>query len=194
LEHIITIFTRLQSETLPTAKEEVQGISLSLTTSETLRLASRYIHSKGYLTDTEIAALKTCYQDLVTIVPQLNKTEKQYFASLRQLAKEVLDTAENKKLPDTEIEKRHKWRRVYNQIKDIVNEADFLGVADVVYDEYDDFNFKIYSQILKSKDESEMYKVIKSFVESDYEITLSDKEINQIIEKVKLIELDTSIS
>ena len=134
--------------------------------------------------------LDSCFSDLNKIVPQLDKHEKQYFASLRHLAKEILGVARGKILSDDEIEKRHRWKKVYNQIKTIINELDPLGVADIADDEYDDLNFRIYSQLLVDREESKVRHSIQTMLHDYYGVTVADKYLNETIGKLKSISLE----
>ncbi len=153
-------------------------------------LTSRFLSSKGHLTANEMKMLESCLSDLNKIVPQLDKNEKQYFASLRQLAKDILTFSRGKIISDDEIAKRHKWKKVYNQIKTIVNELDPLGVADIVDDEYDDLNFRIYSQLLADREDSKVRHAIQTMLHEDYGVSVTDKDLNETIEKLKNISLD----
>jgi hypothetical protein len=193
LEHIKTIFDRIYKEPFPSEKgKEILGVDLVLIDSDTIGLVSRFIGCKGHLLESEIKMLETCLSDLNKIVPELEKNEKQYFASLRHLAKDTLDYSKRRKISDNEVSKRHKWEKVYDQIKVIVNEIDPLGVSDIIDDEYDDLNFKIYSQLLKDRQDDKVFSVIKSTIEKDYEVQISGIKIREAIEKLKNINLDSS--
>ncbi len=191
MEHIKTIFDRLYIEPFPSERgKEILGVDLVLIYSDTMGLASCFMGSKGHLTTDEIKMLDSCFSDLNKIVPQLDKREKQYFASLRKLAKEILEVARGKKLSDNEIAKRHRWKKVYNQIKAIVNELDPLVVADIVDDEYDDLNFRIYSQLLVDREESKVRHSIQTMLHDYYGVTLTDKDLNETVEKLNSILLE----
>ncbi len=191
MEHIKNIFERLYTEPFPSeCGKEILGVDLVLIDSDTMGLASRFLSSKGHLTADEIRMLTSCLNDLIKIVPQLEKVERQYFASLRQLAKYILEATSGKKISDNEIAKRHQWKKVYNQIKDIVNELDPLGVADIVDDEYDDLNYRIYSQLLVDRDESKVRKSIQTMLSDYYGVTVNDNDLNETIKKLNSISLD----
>ena len=191
MEHIKNIFERLYKEPFPSeCGKEILGVDLVLIDSDTMGFASRFLGSKGHLTADEIRMLTSCLNDLKKIVPQLEKVERQYFASLRQLAKDILEATSGKKISDNEIAKRHQWKKVYNQIKDIVNELDPLGVADIVDDEYDDLNFRIYSQLLVDRDESKVRKSIQTMLSDYYGVTVADNDLNETIKKLNNISLD----
>lgn len=153
-------------------------------------LTTCFLGSKGHLTTDQINMLNSCYADLNRIVPQLDKLEKQYFASLRQLAKDLLEATSGKKLSDTEIAKRHQWKKVYNHIKDIINELDPLGVADIVDDEYDDLNFRIYSQLLVYREDSKVRNSIQRMLSEYYGVTVTDNDLYETIKKLNSISLD----
>jgi hypothetical protein len=191
LENIKTLFERLYKKPFPSeGGKEVLGVDLVLIDSDTMGLATCFLGSKGHLTTDQINMLNWCYADLNKIVPQLDKLERQYFASLRQLAKEILETTSGKKLSNNEIAKRHQWKKVYNQIKDIVNELDPLGVADIVDDEYDDLNFRIYSQLLVDRDDSKVRNSIQTMLNEYYGVTVIDKDLIETIKKLNKISLD----
>lgn len=191
LKHIKTIFNRLYKEPFPSDRgKEILGVDLVLIDSDTMGLTSRFLSSKGHLTVDEIKMLESCLSDLNKIVPQLDKNEKQYFTSLRQLAKDILTFSKGKILSDDKIVKQHKWKKVYNQIKTIVNELDPLGVADIVGDEYDDLNFRIYSQLLSDREDSTVRHAIKTMLYEDYGVSITDNELNETIEKLKNISLE----
>lgn len=191
MEHIKTIFDRLYKEPFPSeGGKEVLSVDLVLIDADTMGLVSQFIGNKGHLKVDKIKMLERCYADLKTIVPQLDKNEKQYFASLKQLANDTLDIAKCRKLSDTEIEQRHKWKSVYKQIKDIINELDPLGVADIVDDEYDDLNFKIYSQLLDNRQDSVVFSAIKTFIGNYYGVQVDDDNLNKTVKKLNSISLD----
>lgn len=190
MEHIKTIFDRLYKEPFPSERgKEVLGVDLVLIDSDTMGLGTCFIGSKGYLTVEQINMLNSCYADLNKIVPQLDKLEKKYFASLRQLAKEMLEATNGKKLSDNEIAKRHQWKKVYSQIKEIVNELDPLGVADIVEDEYDDLNFRIYSQLLLDREDDKVRNLIQKMLSEYYGVTVTDNDLNETIKKLNRITL-----
>jgi hypothetical protein len=191
LERIKTIFDRLYKEPFPSERgKEILGVDLVLIDSDTMGLTSRFLDSRGHLTTDEIVMLDSCLADLNKIVPQLAKHERQYFASLRHLAKDILEITRGKKISDNEIAKRHQWKKVYNQIKDIVNELDPLGVADIVDDEYDDLNFRIYSQLLVDREDSKVRHSIQTMLTEYYEVTVTDNDLNETVKKLNTISLD----
>ncbi len=191
MEHIKTLFDRLYHEPFPSERgKEVLGVDLVLIDADTMGLVSQFISKKVHLEVDKIKMLERCYADLKSIVPQFDKNEKQYFASLKQLANDTLDIAKSRKLSDTEIEHRHKWKSVYKQIKDIVNELDPLGVADMVEDEYDDLNFKIYSLLLGNRQDSKVFSAIKTFIGNYYGVQVDDEDLNKTIIKLNSISLD----
>ena len=191
MEHIKTIFDRIYKEPFPSERgKEILGVDLVLIDSDTIGLTSRFLGSKGHLTKEEIKMLDSCFSDLSKIVPQLDKCEKQYFASLRQLAKEILEVTRGEKLSDDEIAKRHQWKIVYNQIKTIVNDLDPLGVADIVDDEYDDLNFRIYSQLLVDREDSKVRNSIQTMLLEYYGVTVADNDLNETVKKLNNITLD----
>jgi hypothetical protein len=191
LEHIKTIFERLYKEPFPSeGGKEVFGVDLVIIDSDTMGLTSRFLDSKGHLTTDEIKMLDSCFADLNKIVPQLDKHERQYFASLRKLAKDILEITKVKKISDSEITKRHQWKKVYNQIKDIINELDPLGVADIVDDEYDDLNFRIYSQLLVDREDSKVRHSIQTMLKEYYGVILAENDLNETVKKLNNISLD----
>lgn len=191
MEHIKTIFDRLYKEPFPSERgKEILGVDLVLIDSDTMGLTSRFLGSKGHLTTDEIKMLDSCLADLNKIVPQLDKHERQYFASLRHLAKDILEITRGKKISDNEIAKRHQWKKVYNQIKDIVNDLDPLGVADIVDDEYDDLNFRIYSQLLTDREDSKVRHSIQTMITEYYGVTVTDNDLNETVKKLNSISLD----
>ena len=191
LEHIQTIFDRLYKKPFPSERgKEILGVDLVLIDSDTMRLTSCFLVSKGHLTTDEIIMLDSCLADLNKIVPQLDKHERQYFASLRHLAKDILQITRGKKTSDNEIAKRHKWKKVYNPIKEIVNELDPLGVAGIVDDEYDDLNFRIYSQLLVNREDSKVRHSVQTMLKEYYGITITENDLNEAIKKLNNISLD----
>lgn len=152
-------------------------------------LLTTFFARKGTLTADEVKTLELCNNDLKLVVPELDKTARQYFASLRQLASEIIEISKGKKASHDEAEKRDKWKFVYDRIKVIVNELDPLGVADMVDDEYDDLNFKIYSTLLTSKDENKLFNVIKTELADYYGVTIPDKAISKAT--ADLVKLET---
>jgi len=153
-------------------------------------LTTCFLKRKGHLTSAETKMLESCFEDLKKIIPQLEQNERQYFASLKQLAHEMLEISKIGKLSDSEVAKRQEWAIVYNQIKDIVNELDPIGVADLVDDEYDDLNFRIYSQLLTDRQDRIVFTTIKTFIEQYYGVHVSESSINETVQKLKSILLD----
>jgi len=191
MEHIKIIFDRLYKEPFPSERgKEILGVDLVLIDSDTMGLISSFLSNKGYLTVDEIKMLDSCLSDLNKIVPQLEKIEKQYFASLKQLAKDILTFSRGKIFSNDEVEKRHKWKIVYNQIKKIVNELDPLGVADIVDDEYDDLNFRIYSQLLADREDNKVRYAIQTILHEDYGISVSDNDLDETVKKLKSVIID----
>lgn len=152
-------------------------------------LATTFFSRKYALTVDEIKMLELCYNDLKLVVPELDKSSRQYFASLRQLASEILEVTKGKKTSASEVAKRDNWKFVYDKIKVIVNELDPLGVADIVDDEYDDLNFKIYSTLLTSKGEKNLFNVIKTELTDYYGVTIPDDAISKAT--ADLVKLET---
>jgi hypothetical protein len=191
LEYIKTIFDRLYNEPFPSERgKEVHGVDLVLVDSDTMGLTTCFLGNKGHLTTDQINMLSSCYADLNKIIPQLDKHERQYFASLRHLAKEMLEATSAKNLSDNEISKRHQWKKVYNQIKDIVNELDPLGVADIVDDEYDDLNFRIYSQLLIDREDSKVCNSIQTMLSEYYGVTVAENDLTETVKKLNAISLN----
>ncbi len=190
LEQIKIIYDRLYNEPFPSDRgKEVSGIDLVMIDADVMGLSQNFILAEGHLMTDQVKTLANCFMDLKVILHHLEKTERQYFASLKQLAQEILDVTNTEKLSENEIELRHKWKTVYDEIKIIVNELDPLGVADIVDDEYNDLNFRIYSQLLDNREDTKMFETIKTFVEKDYEVQLDRDDINEAVQKIKKIEI-----
>ena len=76
--------------------KEIQGVDLVLIDSDTIGLASKFIGHKGHLSIEEIKILENCLIELKSVIPYLEKKERQYFDSLRQLAEEILELTKGK--------------------------------------------------------------------------------------------------
>jgi hypothetical protein len=190
MDHLKIIYERLLLETFPTqGGKEVNGIDLVLVDSDTMGIATKFFSSKGCLKSEDIAILGKCYKELKQIVTGLEKSERQYFASMKQLAYEMLEITSRSKLSESEVVLRYKWKDAYDQIKVILNKLDPLGVTDIVLEEYDDLNFRIYSQLLQSKDETKLLQVIKSFVKEDYSTDLTDEEVAKAVKQLMKIQI-----
>ena len=99
MEDIRTLFDRLYKLPFPSERgKEVLGVNLIIIDSNTMGLATCFLGSNGQLTTDQIKMLNTCYTDLNKIIAQVDKHEKEYYATLRQLAKEMLESTSGKNI------------------------------------------------------------------------------------------------
>jgi hypothetical protein len=99
LEDIKTLFDRIYNQPFPSERgKEVLGVNLVLIDSDTMGLATCFLSSNGHLTTDQIKVLNSCYSNLNIIIEQLEKLEKEYFATLKQLAKEMLEATSGKNI------------------------------------------------------------------------------------------------
>jgi len=191
LDHLKNIYKQLLTNPIYYKnRKEIFGINLENLNIETLKLTTKFFDSKGYLKKEEIISIQQCLNQLKIVSNVLEKQERQHFTSLKQLAQEIFDITRVKNLSDDEIQQRYNWSKVYDQIRIILNELDPSGVADMVDNEYDDLNFAVYSQLLKSKDDQKMFEIIEFNLNYNYHTSVAINSLNETVKKLMKIKVE----
>lgn len=191
MDHLKNIYKQLLTNPIYYKnRKEIFGINLENLNIETLKLTTKFFDSKGYLKKEEIISIQQCLNQLKIVSNVLEKQERQHFTSLKQLAQEIFDITRVKNLSDDEIQQRYNWSKVYDQIRIILNELDPSGVADMVDNEYDDLNFAVYSQLLKSKDDQKMFEIIEFNLNYNYHTSVAINSLNETVKKLMKIKVE----
>ena len=132
---------------------EIIGIDLILLDNDIAGLIDKFISYKGQLNNRDFDVLQQCYKDLKIVVRELKGLDRQYFATWLNIANRTIDfLSTTKRLINNDKEEQliKSWKKDYEKIKDILNEWDPLGVADLIDDEHDSINFLAYSALINS--------------------------------------------
>ncbi|HRX96434.1 MAG TPA: hypothetical protein P5514_05770 [Bacteroidales bacterium] len=164
------------------------GIDLVLLDSETAGLIDKYISYKGKLTKPDFELLERLNQELKTVTKELKGIDRTYFSTLWNLSNQVVSKLSQTKrfLKNTKDEEIHrKWKKNFKIIREILNEWDPLGVADMVDDEYDAINFLAYSAVINNGELKEIKNAINGYLTKSMEINASENDIEEIARKIK---------
>jgi hypothetical protein len=89
------------------------------------------------------------------------------------------------------MEKKEKlidnWKTDYIRIRDILNDWDILGVADMIDDEYDSLNFLVYSALINNSGLDNIKFVIKKYLNESMEIDIPETDLTELAVKIKEI-------
>ncbi|GET24281.1 hypothetical protein [Prolixibacter sp. NT017] len=120
------------------------------------------------------------------------KLWREYLETGEYKLKEVSGQNESELRPSRRIlkdkrdaELHPKWKKDFKKIREILNEWDPLGVADVVDDEYDEINFLAYSVLMRNGGIEEIKKSIKGYLAQSMEIDETDEKLEEISMKIK---------
>lgn len=183
-------YQEFRSEPFPegVAGEEIHGIDLVMLDADTAGLIEKFIGYNYKLTRTDIDLLKRLSTELKTVTRELEGQPRTYFSILWNLAdrvvREVNET--DRLIENADSENLHKqWKQHFDRIRQILNEWDPLGVADIVDDEYDSINFAAYSALLQNGDTESVKIAIRKYLNEAMEIDETDEKLNELSEKIK---------
>jgi hypothetical protein len=173
MDEIVKLYNEHLTTPFPDRRgDEILGIDLVLIDSDTAGLITKFISYRGQLSINDIRILNHCYSDLSRIVKELSSTDRQYFAQLQNIVGLIIEklkdgslTVDNKFKPE--------WETRFLQIREILNDWDPIGVADMVDDEYDTMNFRTLSVIMNKRDKKEIRDILDDYTKNSMEIQLT---------------------
>jgi hypothetical protein len=174
--------------------EEILGIDLVMLDADTAGLIDKYVSNRGSLTKLEFALLERLNMELKSVTKELIGIGRTYFSTLWNLSDQIMsEIRPSKRILEDErdVELHRKWKKDFKKIREILNEWDPLGVADVVDDEYDEINFLAYSVLMKNGEIEEIKKSIKGYLTQSMEIDETDEKLEEISMKIKNAVLKT---
>jgi hypothetical protein len=189
MDEIINLYNEHLTAPFPDRRgEEILGIDLVLLDSDTAGLISKYIGSRGQLTDDDFRILSHCYSDLKTVVKELNGADRQYFSRLQNIAGLLIESIKTSVIsPDRKLFKPE-WDSSFLKIRKILNEWDPIGVADSVEDEYDTMNFRVLSVLMNGRDKKEIRHILADYTKNAMGITVADETLDTVSERIAKLE------
>jgi hypothetical protein len=187
--------TKLYNEHLTTPfpgkrGEEIMGVDLVLTDSDTAGLISKYIATRGQLSADDLRILSHCYSDLKTIVKELNGADRQYFARLQNISGLVIEKLNGKPKTTEQESFKPDWEKNFLKIREILNDWDPIGVADSVDDEYDTMNFRILSILMNKLDTKEIREILADSTRNSMEIPVDNETLDRVADRISQIKLE----
>jgi hypothetical protein len=190
MDEIVKLYNEHLTTPFPDRRgDEILGIDLVLIDSDTAGLITKFISYRGQLSIDDIRILNHCYSDLRRIVKELSGTDRQYFAQLQNIVGLIIEklkdgrlTADNKFKPE--------WETHFLQIREILNDWDPIGVADMVDDEYDTINFRTLSVIMNKGDKKEIRDILDDYTKNSMEITVDNDTLDKVADMISKISVD----
>lgn len=168
--------------------EEIFGIDLVMLDADTAGLLQKYIDYKGKLSKSDFKLLERLNHELKTVTKELKGIGRTYFSTLWNLSDQVvIDLKQSKRfIKNKKEEELHKrWKKDYKIIREILNDWDPLGVADMIDNEYDAINFLAYSALINKGEIEEIKKAINGYLTKSMEISESDEKLEEISIRIK---------
>ena len=168
--------------------KEIFEIDLVLLDSDTAALIDKYISFKGKLNKSDFELLERLNFKLKSVTIELKGIGRTYFSTLWNLSNQVVLELKqsNRFLKNKKDEELHKkWKKDFKIIREILNDWDPLGVADMVDDEYDDINFLAYSALIDKGEIEDMKNAINDYLTKSMEIYETDRKLEEISMRIK---------
>ena len=168
--------------------KEIFEIDLVLLDSDTAALIDKYISFKGKLNKSDFELLERLNLKLKSVTIELKGIGRTYFSTLWNLSNQVVLELKqsNRFLKNKKDEELHKkWKKDFKIIREILNDWDPLGVADMVDDEYDDINFLAYSALIDKGEIEDMKNAINDYLTKSMEIYETDRKLEEISMRIK---------
>lgn len=166
------------------------GIDLVLIDSDTAGLISKYIASRGHLSEDDKRILNHCYSDLKTIAKELSGADRQYFARLRNIAGRIIEKLKDTRTTTDKESFKTEWEKNFLKIREILNEWDPIGVADSVDDEYDTMNFRTLSVLMNKRDKKEIQEILADYIRNSMEIVVDNDTLDRIADRISKVSVD----
>lgn len=170
--------------------EEIFGIDLVLIDSDTAGLISKYIDTRGHLTNYDFRLLNHCYSDLKIVVKELKGEDRQYFDRLQKMAGQIIATAKDKNITTDGKSYNIDWEQTFLKIRKILNEWDPIGVADSVDNEYDTMNFRTLSVLINKRDKGEIKKILDDYTRNAMQLTVDSQTLDSVADRISKISVD----
>lgn len=185
MENIESKYAEFKKLPLPDgiSGKEIQGADLDNLRSKSCSLVQQFIDYRGRLNRDDFESLKRINLQLKSVVKKLKGNEKTYFKALWKLTdstEKYLEEFPHRVLSGI-IEEIHKrWQKDFFKIREILNEWDPLGVADIVDDEYDELNFAVYSVLIGDGTIHDVLFTIKRHLTERMHMDASDEELETV--------------
>lgn len=170
------------------AGEEILGIDLVLLDSDSAGLLDKYIGYKGKLSRSDFELLERLNLELKSVTKELKGIGRNYFSTLWNLTDQVVSELNQTKrfIKNKKDEELHKkWKKDFGIIREILNDWDPLGVAEMVVDEYDAINFAAYSALINTGELEVIKKAIKDYLTKSMEISETNEKLEEISIRIK---------
>lgn len=176
-EHLITPFSAI-------GIKKVMGIDLAAIDNDTTALIGKYIDAHGYLGSDDTAILHKYNSDLKTVVRELSGADKQRFSQLKNMAGLVIERLKNELTCADKESFRPEWNETFFKIREILNEWDPLGVADLVDDEYDTMNFRTLSILINKRDKNEIREILADYTKNSMGLNIDSTLLDLVSNKI----------
>ncbi|WP_133273392.1 hypothetical protein [Hymenobacter radiodurans] len=182
-EHLITPFPDRQGD-------EILGIDLVSIDSDTAGLITKYIGSRGQLSTDDFRILHHCYFDLRRVVKELKGADRQYFVRLQNIAGLIMEKLRSIQLTSNNKSFKPEWENTFIKIREILNDWDPIGVADLVDNEYDTMNFRTLSVLLNKRDKKEIKEILADYTKNSMELTVDEATLDRVSEQISQIRVE----
>jgi len=191
MDEIVKLYNEHLTTSFPDRRgDEILGIDLVLIDSDTAGLISKYIGSRGQLSSNDISLLHHCYSDLKTVVKELNGADRQYFARLQNIAGLIIEKLKDRRTTAYEQSIKPEWEKYFLQIREILNDWDPIGVADMVDDEYDTMNFRTLSVLMNKRDKKEIKDILDDYTRKAMQFTVDNETLDKVADRISKIRVD----
>jgi hypothetical protein len=167
----------------------ILGIDIVLIDSDTTGLITKFISYRGHLSTDDIRILNHYHSDLRRVVKELDGADRQYFARLQNIAGLIIEklkdghlTVDNKFKPE--------WEKYFLQIREILNDWDPIGVADMVDDEYDTMNFRTLSVLMNNGEKGEIKNILDDYTRNAMQMAIDSTTLDKVADRISKINMN----
>ncbi len=82
------------------------------------------------------------------------------------------------------------WENTFIKIREILNDWDPIGVADLVDNEYDTMNFRTLSVLLNKRDKKEIKEILADYTKNSMELTVDEATLDRVSEQISQIRVE----
>lgn len=75
------------------------------------------------------------------------------------------------------------------RIREVLNEWDPIGVADLVNDEYDTISFRALSALMNNRDKKEIREILADYTRNSMDTEVDDATLDRVSEQILKIRL-----
>ncbi|CAD5253479.1 MULTISPECIES: hypothetical protein [unclassified Imperialibacter] len=156
---------------------EVMGIDLALIDSDSAGLIAKFLSQKGHLSQDDFRILHHCFSDLKVVVKELESEPRLYFSNLLNIVGQIIGFENTGRSTE---DFKPEWETKFQRIRQILNDWDPIGVADMVDDEYDTMTFRTLAVIMNDKPQENIYFVLKDYTKNAMEMSVDEETLRRI--------------